>query len=67
MHLPDLQVLLTTVRRLDSLLTDEYEALKSQKIEAFEALKQEKMSLLHTLASSGIIEDPAQATDPEQL
>lgn len=67
MHLPDLQVLLTTVRRLDSLLTDEYEALKSQKIEAFEALQQEKMSLLQTLASSGIIEDPEQPTDPEQL
>ena len=67
MHLPDLQVLLTTVRRLDSLLTDEYEALKSQKIEAFEALQQEKMSLLQTLASSGIIEDPEQPADPEQL
>ena len=67
MHLPDLQVLLTTVRRLDSLLTDEYEALKSQKIEAFEALQQEKMSLLQTLASSGIIEDPEQPTDPEKL
>ena len=43
MHLPDLQVLLTTVRRLDSLLTDEYEALKSQKIEAFEALQAAEM------------------------
>ena len=51
MHLPDLQVLLTTVRRLDSLLTDEYEALKNQKIEAFEALQQEKcLSYRHSLA-----------------
>jgi flagellar biosynthesis/type III secretory pathway chaperone len=67
MHLPDLQALLKTVRRLDSLLTDEYEALKTQKIDAFEALQQEKMSLLESLAESGVVQDPKQPTDPERL
>ena len=67
MHLPDLQALLKAVRRLDSLLTDEYEALKTQKIDAFDALQQEKMSLLQTLAGSGVVQDPGQPADPDRL
>ena len=67
MHLPDLQALLKSVQRLDSLLTDEYEALKTQKLDAFEALQQEKMTLLQTLAKSGVVQDPDQPTNPEQL
>ena len=67
MHLPDLQTLLRSVQRLDSLLTDEYEALKTQKIDAFEALQQEKMSLLQSLADSGIAQDPEQTSDRERL
>jgi flagellar biosynthesis/type III secretory pathway chaperone len=67
MHLPDLQALLKTVRRLDSLLIDEYEALKTQKIDAFEALQQEKMSLLQALAGSGVVQDPGQPADPDRL
>ena len=67
MHLPDLQALLKSVQRLDFLLTDEYEALKTQKLDAFEALQQEKMTLLQTLASSGIVQNSDQPADPEQL
>ncbi|MEL0098098.1 MAG: flagellar protein FlgN [Opitutae bacterium] len=67
MHLPDLQALLKAVQRLDSLLTDEYEALKTQKIDAFDALQQEKMSLLQTLAGSGVAQDPGQPADPDRL
>lgn len=67
MHLPDLQALLKAVQRLDSLLTDEYEALKTQKIDAFDALQQEKMSLLQTLAGSGVVQDPGQPADPDRL
>jgi flagellar biosynthesis/type III secretory pathway chaperone len=67
MHLPDLQALLKSVQRLDSLLTDEYEALKTQKLDAFEALQQEKMTLLQTLASSGVVQNSDQPADPEQL
>jgi len=67
MHLPDLQAILRSVQRLDSLLTDEYEALKTQKLDAFESLQQEKVTLLQTLASSGVVQDPNQPTDPERL
>ncbi len=67
MHLPDLQAILRSVQRLDSLLTDEYEALKTQKLDAFESLQQEKVTLLQTLASSGVVQDPNQPTEPERL
>ena len=63
----DLLGLFESVKRLHSLLTDEYEALKSQKLDAFEALQQEKMSILETLSSSDIVQDPDQPTDPERL
>ena len=63
----DLQGLFESVKRLHSLLTDEYEALKSQKLDAFEALQQEKISILETLSSSDIVQDPDQPTDPERL
>lgn len=67
MHLPDLQVLFNSVKRLDSLLTDEYEALKTQKLDAFEALQQEKIPLLQALSSSGIVQNPDQPKDPARL
>ena len=63
----DLLGLFESVKRLHSLLTDEYEALKSQKLDAFEALQQEKISILETLSSSDIVQDPDQPTDPERL
>jgi flagellar biosynthesis/type III secretory pathway chaperone len=67
MHLPDLQTLLQSVQRLNSLLTDEYEALKTQKLDAFEALQQEKMSLLQMLSTNGVFQDLSQPTGPERL
>ena len=67
MQQPDLQGLFKLVKRLDSLLTDEYEALKTQKLDAFEALQQEKISLLQVLSSSDIVENPEQPTDPDRL
>ena len=67
MHQPDLQGLLEVGKALDSLLTDEYEALKSQKLDAFEALQQEKISILQVLSSSDIVQDPDQPTDPDRL
>lgn len=63
----DLLGLFESVKRLHSLLTDEYEALKSQKLDAFEALQQEKISILETLSSSDIVQDPDQPTDPERF
>ena len=67
MHQPDLQGLFKSVKRLDSLLTDEYEALKTQKLDAFEALQQEKISILQVLSSSDVVQDPDQPTDPDRL
>ena len=67
MHLPDLQVLFKSVKRLNSLLTDEYEALKTQKLDAFEALQQEKVALLQTLSSNDIFQDPDQPEGAERL
>ena len=49
MHAPDLKVVLQHASRLNSLLTDEFEALKTQKLDAFESLQQEKIDLLQGL------------------
>ena len=67
MDQPDLQGLLKAVKRLASLLTDEYEALKTHKLDAFEALQQEKISLLQSLSSTDIVRDPDQPIDPDRL
>ena len=67
MLLSDLQAILQSVQRLDSLLSDEYQALKTQKLDAFDALQQEKMSLIETLASSGVVQDPNHPISPENL
>jgi len=61
----DLQATRSSVVRLESILTDEFEAIKSQKLDAFEALQQEKIALLNQIASSGVVQDPQQPTDPE--
>ena len=54
MHAPDLKVVLQHASRLNSLLTDEFEALKTQKLDAFESLQQEKIDLLQALSESGM-------------
>ena len=48
---------LASVRRLDSLLTEEFEALKTQKLDAFEALQTEKICLLESLAELNMSEE----------
>ena len=67
MQQADLQGLFKAVKRLDSLLTDEYEALKTHRLNAFEALQQEKISLLQSLSSADIVRDPDQPTDIDRL
>ena len=58
---------LASVRRLDSLLTEEFEALKTQKLDAFEALQTEKISLLESLAELNLSEDKMDRESLERL
>lgn len=67
MPLPDLQAILASVKRLDSLLTDEFDALKTQRLDAFESLQQEKVVLLQALANSGVLNQPGEPADADTL
>ncbi len=67
MELPDLEAIFASVKRLDALLTDEFEALKTQKLDVFEALQPEKVDLLQHLAASGIVQNPEQDVDPDLI
>ena len=58
---------LASVRRLDSLLTEEFEALKTQKLDAFEALQAEKISLLESLAELNLSEEKMDRVSLERL
>ena len=58
---------LASVRRLDSLLTEEFEALKTQKLDAFEALQTEKISLLESLAELNLAEEKMDIESLERL
>ena len=58
---------LASIRRLDSLLTEEFEALKTQKLDAFEALQAEKISLLESLAELNLSEDKMDRESLERL
>ena len=58
---------LASVRRLDSLLTEEFEALKTQKLDVFEALQAEKISLLESLAELNLSEDKMDRESLERL
>ena len=58
---------LGSVRRLDSLLTEEFEALKTQKLDAFEALQAEKIGLLESLAELNLSEDKMDRESLERL
>ena len=46
---------LNSVKRLDSLLTEEFEALKNQNLEFFETLQAEKLKILEVLAALDFI------------
>ena len=63
----DLTTILASVRRLDSLFTEEFEALKTQKLDAFEALQAEKISLLESLAELNLSEDKMDRESLERL
>ncbi len=58
---------LNSVKRLDSLLTEEFEALKSQNLEFFEALQAEKLKILEILASLDFIGDKLDQAGTQQL
>ena len=58
---------LASVRRLDSLLTEEFEALKTQKLDAFDALQTEKISLLESLAELNLSEEKMDRESLERL
>ena len=53
-----------SVKRLHSLLTDEYEALK---VRSLMHLRLCRKNIIQTLSSSDIVQDPDQPTDPERL
>jgi flagellar biosynthesis/type III secretory pathway chaperone len=63
----DLLPALTSVRRLDSLLTEEFEALKMQKLDVFEALQTEKISILGSLTKLNLTEERLDKETLEQL
>ena len=58
---------LASVRRLDSLLTEAFEALKTQKLDAFEALQTEKISLLESLVELNLSEEKMDRVSLERL
>jgi flagellar biosynthesis/type III secretory pathway chaperone len=58
---------LASVRRLDSLLTEEFEALKNQNLEVFETLQSEKVKILERLAELNLSEETLDQTMLQQL
>lgn len=58
---------LAIVRRLDALLTEEFDALKTQKLDAFEALQAEKISILESLAEFNVTRDRLDRDSIERL
>lgn len=58
---------LANVRRLDSLLTEEFDALKTQRLDAFEALQAEKISILESLAELNATRDGLDQDTIERL
>jgi flagellar biosynthesis/type III secretory pathway chaperone len=58
---------LASVRRLDSLLTEEFEALKNQNLEVFETLQSEKVKILERLAELNLSEETLDQTTLQQL
>jgi flagellar biosynthesis/type III secretory pathway chaperone len=67
MQLTSLTETLASVRRLDSLLTEEFEALKNQNLEAFETLQSEKVKILERLAELNLSEETLDQTTLQQL
>ena len=58
---------LNSVKRLDSLLTEEFEALKNQNLAFFETLQAEKLKILEVLANLDFIDGSLDQTATQQL
>jgi flagellar biosynthesis/type III secretory pathway chaperone len=58
---------LSSVKRLDSLLTEEFEALKNQNLEFFEALQAEKLKILEVLAGLDFIGEKLDQAATQEL
>ena len=58
---------LNSVKRLDSLLTEEFEALKNQNLEFFEALQAEKLKILEVLAGLDFIGEKLDKAATQEL
>jgi flagellar biosynthesis/type III secretory pathway chaperone len=58
---------LSSVKRLDSLLTEEFEALKNQNLEFFEALQAEKIKILEVLAGFDFIGEKLDQAATQEL
>ena len=58
---------LNSVKRLDSLLTEEFEALKNQNLEFFEALQAEKLKILEVLAGLDFIGEKLDQAATQEL
>ena len=58
---------LASVRRLDSLLTEEFEALKTQQLDIFESLQSEKVEILEALGKLEITEENLDRETFQQL
>ena len=63
----DLITILASVRRLDSLLTEEFDALKNQKLDVFEALQTEKIDILESLAKLDLSEEKMERETLQRL
>ena len=63
----DLITILASVRRLDSLLTEEFDALKKQKLDVFEALQTEKIDILESLAKLDLSEEKMERETLQRL
>jgi len=58
---------LALVRHLDSILADEFEALKTQKVSAFEALQHDKIKILESLTKLNLSGDGLDQESLQQL
>ena len=58
---------LNSVKRLESLLTEEFEALKNQNLELFETLQAEKLKILEVLADLDFIGENIDQAATQQL
>ena len=67
MRKEDLDPLLLSVQRLESILGEEFEALKKQQIDKFEASQTEKISILSHIDSFKLPHSDADQNDLQQL